>query len=71
MPADIRRKANVHPGTRFAWEVDEAGNILLKPLRLGLDDVAGMFKVDHPLTDEALRMFCSPMPPATPVSRIR
>lgn len=55
MPAEIRRKANVHAGTRFVWEVDEAGTILLKPMRLGLSDVAGMFKLDHPLTDEAIR----------------
>ena len=55
MPAEIRRKANVHAGTQFKWEVDEAGNILLRPLRLGLGEVAGMFKCDHPLTDEDLR----------------
>ena len=55
MPADIRRKANVHTGTRFIWDVDEAGTILLKPMRLGLAEVAGMFKIDHPLTDEAIR----------------
>ena len=55
MPAEIRRKANVHAGTQFKWEVDEVGNILLKPMRLGLAEVAGLFKLDHPLTDEALR----------------
>lgn len=55
MPAEIRRRANVHAGTRFAWDVDEAGNILLKPMRLGLKDVAGMIKVDHPITDQDIR----------------
>jgi len=55
MPADIRRKANVHAGTRFTWDVDAAGNILLKPIRLKLADVAGMFKLDHPLTDEEIK----------------
>ena len=55
MPAEIRRKANVHAGTRFVWDVDATGNILLKPMRLGLSEVAGMFKLDHPLTDEDIR----------------
>jgi len=51
MPADIRRQANVPPGTRFTWEVDAAGNILLRPMRLTLDDVAGMFKAKQPIAD--------------------
>jgi antitoxin PrlF len=55
MPAEIRRKANVHAGTRFTWEVDPAGNIVLKPLRLGLEEVAGMFKSGRPITDEEIR----------------
>lgn len=55
MPAEIRRQANVHAGTRFTWEVDAAGNILLKPMRLGLPDVAGMFKVDRPVSDAQIR----------------
>jgi len=55
MPAEIRRKANVHAGTRFTWAVDGEGNIVLKPLRLGLADVAGMFKLDRPLTDDEIR----------------
>jgi AbrB family looped-hinge helix DNA binding protein len=54
VPADIRRQANVHPGTRFTWEVDAAGNIMLRPLRLSLADVAGMFKVDRPITDQEI-----------------
>jgi len=55
VPAEIRRKANLHPGTRFAWEVDEAGNILLKPMRLSLADVAGMFKLERPVSDQEIR----------------
>ena len=55
MPVEIRRQANVHAGTRFTWEVGADGNILLKPMRLGLSDVAGMFKLEHPLTDEGIR----------------
>jgi len=55
MPAEIRRKANVHAGTKFMWEVDGAGTILLKPMRLGLEDVAGIFRLAHSLTDEAIR----------------
>ena len=55
MPADIRKRANVHAGTRFTWEVDGDGNILLKPMRLGISDVAGMFKLDHPLSDADIK----------------
>jgi len=55
MPAEIRRKANVHAGTKFSWEVDDAGNIVLKPMRLSLEGIAGMFKVDRPVTDEEIR----------------
>jgi antitoxin PrlF len=55
MPAEIRRLANVHPGTRFTWEVDAAGNILLRPLRLSLADVAGMFTSKHPISDQNIR----------------
>ena len=55
MPAEIRRKANVHAGTKFSWEVDDAGNIVLKPMRLSLEDIAGMFKVDRPVTDGEIR----------------
>jgi hypothetical protein len=35
--------------------VDDSGNILLKPLRLKLLDIAGMFKADHPVPDEEIR----------------
>ena len=35
--------------------MDEAGTILLKPMRLGLAEIAGSFRVEHPLTDEAIR----------------
>ena len=55
MPAEIRKRANVHAGTRFTWEIDAAGNILLKPMRLSLSDVAGMFKLDHPLSEDDIR----------------
>jgi bifunctional DNA-binding transcriptional regulator/antitoxin component of YhaV-PrlF toxin-antitoxin module len=55
MPVEIRKQANVHAGTRFTWEVDDNGTILLKPMRLGLADVAGMYKVKKTLTDEDIR----------------
>ena len=55
MPVEIRRQANVHPGTRFAWEVDAAGNILLRPVRLSLADVAGIFPTGHPIGDQEIR----------------
>jgi AbrB family looped-hinge helix DNA binding protein len=55
MPAEIRRQANVHPGTRFTWEVDPAGNILLRPMRLSLADVAGMYTAKHPVADQSVR----------------
>lgn len=55
VPAEIRRKANLHPGTRFSWEVDGSGNILLKPMRLTLADVAGLYKVKGPVTDQEIR----------------
>jgi hypothetical protein len=44
----------VHPGTRFTWEVDAAGNILLRPMRLTLADVAGMFTAGRPITDQEI-----------------
>lgn len=55
VPAEIRRKANLHPGTRFAWEVDPDGNIILKPMRLTLADVAGMFRSARPVSDQEIR----------------
>jgi AbrB family looped-hinge helix DNA binding protein len=55
MPAEIRRQANVHPGTRFTWEVDVAGNILLRPIRLSLADVAGMFTTGRPMGDQEIQ----------------
>jgi AbrB family looped-hinge helix DNA binding protein len=55
VPAEIRRKANLHAGTRFSWEVDDAGNIILKPMRLTLADVAGMFKSTRPVRDQEIR----------------
>jgi AbrB family looped-hinge helix DNA binding protein len=54
MPAEIRRQANVHAGPRFTWEVDAAGNILLRPLRLSLADVAGMFPTKHSISDKEI-----------------
>ena len=55
IPAEIRRKANLHPGTRFTWEVDEAGTILLRPKRLTLEDVAGMFKTSKAVSDQEIQ----------------
>jgi len=55
IPADIRKRANLRAGSRFTWEVDPDGNILLRPMRLGLSDVAGMFKLDHPLSAGDIR----------------
>jgi len=55
VPAEIRRQANLHPGTRFSWEIDQAGNILLKPMRLTLMDVAGMFKTGRPISDKEIK----------------
>ena len=55
MPAEIRNQAHVQAGTRFNWEVDGDGNILLKPLRLGLSEVSGMFRLDHHLSDAAIQ----------------
>jgi antitoxin PrlF len=43
IPKEIRDAVNAREGTRFDVRVDEAGNVVLSPKRLSLEELRAMF----------------------------
>jgi len=49
MPADVRRELGLKPGDSVLWTRDAQGNLVVRPMRLSLDDLDGFLPViDHP-----------------------
>lgn len=49
IPAGVRRELGLKPGDSVLWTKDAHGNLVVRPMRVSLDDLDGFLPIiDHP-----------------------